>query len=280
MDLNETTDNVKRLGQYPTAVWVAEALVERHFGDLSAEDCVIEPACGPGAFLGAIPKSVHAVGVEIDPLVSSQARKNTGRRIITGDFRTVELDLRPTAIIGNPPFDLEVIDGFLDRAFGLLPEGGKVGFILPAYAFQTASRVAGYADRWSLLQEMIPRNIYPGLKLPLVFALFGKDRRRTMVGFALYRETADLQKLPKPYRQEISAGAGPIWVRVVEQALGSLGGRGSLQDIYNAVEGKQPTTTKFWREQIRKVIRNSDRFACVGKGMYQVQAEQMQLIAA
>lgn len=258
------------LGQYPTPVWVAEALVERHFSWLGRDDCVVEPACGPGAFLGAIPPEVRALGVEIDGCVAEEARRNTGRQVIAGDFRDVPLECAPTAIVGNPPFNLRVIDGFLERAHRVLPTGGRVGFILPAYAFQTASRVAGYAQRWSLMQEMIPRNIYPGLSLPLVFALFLKDHRRTMVGFALYWEARDVQLLPREYREELSAGAGPVWARVIELALMRLGGRAGLQEIYEQVEGSRPTQTRFWREQIRKVVRTNDRFISLGAGSYQL----------
>jgi hypothetical protein len=259
---------VRELGQYPTPVWVAEALVERHFSRLDRSDLVLEPACGPGAFLGAIPDGVPAVGVEIDAQVARIARAATGRRVITGDFRTVALECSPTVIVGNPPFDLKVIDGFLTRAWQILPEGGRVGFILPAYAFQTAARVAGYADQWSLMQEMIPRNIYPGLSLPLVFAIFSKDFRRTLVGFALYREATDVQQMPEPYRAALGAGSGPVWVRVVEAAIERLGGEANLADIYAELENARPTRTKFWREQIRKVVRVSAQFRCVGSGRY------------
>lgn len=247
---------IKQLGQYPTPVWVAEALVERHFASLGRDSCVIEPSCGPGAFLGAVPAHVPAVGVEIDPFMAAQARENTGRDVLVGDFRTVELDLQPTLILGNPPFDMRLIDGFLDRAHRMLPEGGQVGFVLPAYAFQTAARVAGYAERWSLAQEMIPRNIYPGLSLPLVFAIFGKDRRRTLIGFALYRETAAVHRLAKPYRELLASGGGAVWRRVIRLALERLGGEADLQEIYREIEGYRPTSTPFWREQIRKVIRS------------------------
>jgi hypothetical protein len=262
----------RELGQYPTPVWVAESLVERHFARLDRTDVVLEPACGPGAFLGAIPANVRAVGVEIDAQVAEVARATTGRRVVTGDFRTVALDFTPTVIIGNPPFDLRVIDGFLERAWTILPEGGRVGFILPAYAFQTAARVAGYADQWSLAQEMIPRNIYPGLSLPLVFALFSKDFRRTMVGFALYREATDVQRMPEPYRAALAAGSGPVWVKVIETALGRLGGEASLAEIYAEVEHARPTRTQFWREQIRKVVRSQACFRSVGRGRYALQA--------
>lgn len=267
-------DMVRKLGQYPTPVWVAEALIERHFSKLDARDFVIEPSCGPGAFLSAIPAEVQAVGIEIDATVADIARNASGRQVITGDFRTVPFSFQPTAIIGNPPFDLRVIDGFLNRAHDLLPEGGRVGFILPAYAFQTAARVSGYADKWSLLQEMIPRNIYPGLSLPLVFAIFSKDQKRTLVGFALYHEAADVHRLGKPFRDVLTAGSGPIWVRVVETALSLLGGEGSLSDIYALVEDHRPTKTHFWREQIRKVIRQSERFLCVGAGRYALKNQE------
>lgn len=262
---------IKELGQYPTPVWVAEAIVDRHFHDLDMGDCVAEPSCGPGAFLSAIPQHVPAFGVEIDASVAQQARLHTGRSVIVGDFQTIALDVQPTVILGNPPFNMKVVDGFLERAHQLLPDGGRCGFILPAYAFQTAARVAGYADRWSLMQEMIPRNIYPGLSLPLVFAIFSKDRRRTMIGFALYREAADIQGLAQPYRDTLTTGTGPVWLLVVEEALRRLGGEADVQTLYAEIEGKRPTKTQFWKEQIRRTLRRyGKRFVALGGGRYQL----------
>lgn len=270
----ESASRVKALGQYPTPVWIAEAIVDRYFPDLGERDCVIEPACGPGGFLGAIPSSVTAIGVEIDGVVADKARKMTGRRVLEGDFQTIPLDIVPTAIIGNPPFNMKVVDGFLDRAHHLLPEGGRCGFILPAYAFQTAARVAGYADKWSLMQEMIPRNIYPGLSLPLVFAMFSKDRRKTMVGFAFYREAVDMQGLARPYREAVAAGAGPVWAVVVTEALRRLGGEADVQSLYAEIEGRRPTRTSFWKEQIRRTLRRyEERFMALGNGRYRLCAE-------
>ncbi len=271
---------VKSLGQYPSPVWVAELLVERHFSDLDAGDLVIEPACGPGAFLSAIPFDVPAIGVDIDAKMVALARSNTGREIVQGDFRTLELDVQPTAIIGNPPFNLRLIDGFLDRAHAMLPEGGRVGFILPAYAFQTAARVAGYAERWSIMQEMIPRNIYPGLSRPLVFALLSKDRRRTLVGFALYREATDVLALPKRYR-EIVSGQGVVWREVVAAALRGLGGEADISAIYAEIEGKRPTQTKFWREKIRQTLyRYLDSFEGVRKGRFRLVDQPASMLQA
>lgn len=256
------------LGQYPTPFWVAEALVQRHFSYLDHQDCVIDHSCGPGSFLAAIPAHVPAYGVEIDRRLAALARMNTGRHIIEGDFRTVELDVRPTAIIGNPPFNLKLIDGFLERSHTLLPEGGRVGMILPSYAFQTAGRVAAYSDKWSLFQEMLPRNIYHGLSKPLIFAIFSKDQRKVMVGFALYRETADMQQLSQRYREIMSGVGRSVWLNVVAEAMLRLGGKASLEGLYAEIEGRRPTRTKWWREQIRKVTRthkNVFRQECDGR---------------
>ncbi len=264
------TNKRKVLGQYPTPIWVSDALVARHFSDLDENDIVIDPACGPGSFLSAIPDHVPAVGIEIDAAIADEARQ-TGRHIITGDFQQVQLDFQPTVIIGNPPFNMKTVDGFLHRAHKLLPDGGRVGFILPAYAFQTAARVAGYANEWSLMQEMIPRNIYPGLSLPLVFAMFSKDRRRTMLGFALYREATDVQALPQRYREVMSSSAGPVWKMVVEEAMKRLGGKASVTDLYAEIEGERPTSTKFWREAIRRTLRRyAESFEPIGHGLYRI----------
>lgn len=259
-----------QLGQYPTPQWVADALIERHFADLGTGDLVLEPSCGPGRFLQALPPEVAAVGVELDPQLAALASQLTGRPIIHGDFTMVELDVEPTVIIGNPPFRLALIDRFLDRAHALLPDGGRAGFILPAYAFQTAARVAGYSERWSLAQEFIPRNIYQGLKLPLVFATFTKDRRRVLVGFALYRETAEVQRLPRRVRELLETATGSAWKAVVQYALEQLGGEASLEAIYEVVAGCRPTENAAWQAQVRKVVRQS--FRCAGPARYALAA--------
>ena len=266
--------NQASLCQFFTPFWFAEALVERYFPGLNKNDLVIEPSCGYGAFLAAIPQAVRAVGIEIDPLVAQVAHDQTGREIIVGDFRTVPLSVTPTAIIGNPPFVASVFDTFLDRCHSLLPEGGRAGFILPTYFFQTASRVAGYADRWSISHDLLPRNAFNSkMKTPLTFAVFSKDARRLMIGFFLYRETADLHRLAKPYREALSATRGPIWKRVCEVALQRLGGDAKLSDIYAELENNRPSRTDFWREKIRQTLRvYSDTFQPVEQGRYMLVA--------
>lgn len=260
----------RELGQFPTPVWFAEQIVARYFPQLDRGDLVLEPSCGAGAFLHALPAHVPAVGVEWDPELAERARVETGRRIITGDFRAVSIDLRPTAIIGNPPFKMELIEGFLERAHALLPEGGRAGFILPAYTFQTAAKVVRMAERWSLMQEAIPRNVFDRLSVPLVFAMFSKDRERTLVGFALYREAYDVLQMPAEYRAAIAAGAG-VWRRLVLVALRRLGGRARLPEIYAELEGKRPGTGQFWREKVRQTLRvYANDFDPLGEGQYQL----------
>lgn len=265
----EPADCQRELSQYLTPLWVAEAIVDRHFPRLDVNDLVLEPSCGTGSFLHAVPSHVKVIGVEIDPRLAAIARRDTGRQVITGDFCAVELDLRPTAVIGNPPFKLALIDRFLSRSHALLPNGGRVGFILPAFALQTARRVAEYLSLWSISSEMIPRNIYAGLREPLVFATFTKDRRRILVGLALYEETADVQDLPAEYRKIVAAATGSLWRAVCRHALGRLGGTADLAAIYRELEGNRPTRTAFWRQKIRQTLRRyADEFKAIDCGRY------------
>lgn len=261
-----------KLCQFFTPLWVAEALVERHFPRLDMADMVIEPTCGQGGFLKAIPSHVPAVGIEIDSVMAEVARKESGRQVVVGDFRTVPLEVQPTAIIGNPPFVADVFDGVLDRCHSLLPEGGRAGFILPTYFFQTASRVSRYAEQWSISHELLPRNAFHSrMRTPLTFAVFSKDAKRLLVGFALYRETADVQAMTRPYREALAATRGSVWKTVCRVALERLGGRARLSDIYAEIENNRPTLSNTWREKIRQTLRTySDAFRPVAQGHYEL----------
>lgn len=259
-----------KLCQFFTPLWVAEALVEKHFPRLDCADLVVEPTCGKGGFLRAVPAGVPALGVDIDPMIADIARRESGREVIVGDFRTVPLNVQPTAIIGNPPFVADVFDGILDRCHQLLPENGRAGFILPTYFFQTASRLARYADQWSVSHELLPRNAFHSrMRTPLTFAVFSKDLRKLLIGFALYREAADLQRLAGDYRDALSGTDGLTWKSACERALRRLGGEASLQSIYAEIEHRRPSRTEFWREGIRRTLRTyTDAFRAVDVGRY------------
>lgn len=263
------------LCQYPTPLWVAEAIVERYFRWLDCADMVLEPSCGRGAFLKAIPVTIPAAGVEIDPAEAAIAKRETGREVIVGDFRTVELDIRPTAIIGNPPFRAKLFDGFLDRAYELLPAGGQAGFILPNYMFQTARRVTRYFERWSIKQEMLPRHAFSNrMQTPLIFALFSKSSERVLVGFALYVEHADVMTLDDEYREALQTSTGSAWRTVCRIALERLGGQADLAEIYRELERNRPTKNPFWRDKIRQTLRAYSReFVPLKVGRYALRME-------
>jgi len=160
--------------------------------------------------------------------------------------------VQPTAIVGNPPFNAEFIDALLARAHRWLPEGGRMGLILPAYYFRP-SRVARVNDDWSIEQEMIPRQLFARLSTPLVFTIFSKDRRRSLVGLALFTEAAAVHSFARRYRDALENGTGSIWRRVVELAVETLGGEADLKQIYHLLEGRRPTPNPFWQEKVRQI---------------------------
>jgi site-specific DNA-methyltransferase (adenine-specific) len=255
----------RQLDQYFTAAWVAEALVRKHFSDLTANDLVCEPMCGPGRFLEAIPTHVPAFGIEIDPVQAQIARERSGRQIITGDIRDVVIPGQPTLFIGNPPFKTALFDLFLAKADQAMAMDGRVGMILPTYFFQTASRVSRYNERWSLYQEMIPRNIYPGLEKPLCFAIFRKDVQRLLVGFSLFHEQAFISQLPEDVQEALVHGRS-TWPELVLEALDTFGGEADLPQIYEYVSDRRPTDNPNWKEQVRKICQIRTRR--VGRGRY------------
>ncbi|OHU47343.1 DNA methyltransferase [Mycobacteroides chelonae] len=259
----------ERLGQFPTPAWAAAALVREHLPDLDVSDFVLEPTCGPGRFLAAIPAHVQALGVEIDPRLAQQARTLTGRQVIAGDFLSVDIPDTPTVVLGNPPFETRFIEQILDKAHSLLPTDGRVCFVLPAYFFQTARRVTRYSEHWSISQQIVPRNLYRGLKHPLVFAQFKKDQQRMLFGFLLFHELTFLQGLPKPVREAMDSG--PVtWTSVVREAIGEHGGEASLAQIYEYVSSRRPTSNPAWREQVRKICQQRTRR--LARGRYAVTA--------
>lgn len=245
---------MKELGQVMTPQWAADELVERYFGNLGREDFVIEPSCGTGAFLRALPGHVPAVGVEIDPDLAAIAERASGRRVVIGDFRTVDLPFRPTAIVGNPPFQLKTCEQFLDRALELLPDEGRVGLILPCFILQTAATVERLNRHWSMEVALMPRNVFRLLSKPLCFAQLTKGTRRGLVNLALYHETAQVNRLRQRYRAILEAGEGSVWTAVVRAAMEHLGGTATLDALYREIEGVRPTSAQWWRAKVRQIV--------------------------
>ncbi|HLP99166.1 MAG TPA: class I SAM-dependent methyltransferase [Sideroxyarcus sp.] len=262
------------LNQYFTPSWAAELLFRRHFSDLKHGDVVGEPSCGDGRFLLAVPGEIEAFGVEIDPLQADAAARNTGREIIVGDFLSAKLPKRPTAFVGNPPFASDVIDDFLARCYHELEYGGRVGFVLPAYYFNCASKVVDLRRRWSLSQEMLPRNLFEQLSYPILFAKFTKERITSVSGFFLHEETDAVRSGLKVEIRAIVIGndsTAHCWRDVVDLALRALGGRAKLEHLYAAIENNRPTTNPWWREKVRQIC--GMHFVRVAAGEYALEEE-------
>src|SRR3546814_19294849 len=89
------------------------------------------------------------------------------------DFRSIELPEQDVSVIlGNPPFSMPIIDGFIDRSHSILPEDGVAAFILPAHVFYTAGRVMQWNARFALDVQKIPRSLLRRISMPLVWAKF------------------------------------------------------------------------------------------------------------
>lgn len=256
------SDKASDLDQHDTPMWAAELIINRKFGDLRAGDVVLEPACGTGSFLRAISTikpGVRAIGIEIDEARAAIARRTSGHEVLVGDMRRVEI---PTdaldAIITNPPFDLSLVDVIVEKGKRLLKEGGRIGLLIGAYAVQTEDRVLRYNEDFSLEVESVPRRLFPGLIAPMIYLTFTKDRKRMMTGFMFYPELADVRGLPDRYESIIQGSAntsGSIWFDALRMALEEHGGEAELDTLYQTIEGRRPSKTQFWREQIRKVAR-------------------------
>ena len=265
--MDDPTSQRRALGQFFTPAWAAELIVARHFADLSPRDTVLEPSCGDGRFLLSIPPEVDAYGVELDPRQAARAAENSGREVIVGDFRSVALPRRPTVVIGNPPFDAEVFDGMLDRCYELLEYGGRAGFLLPVYMFQTSSRVMDYQRRWSLAQELLPRDLFERISMPIMWATFRKERRTVMSGLFLYAERAALAGMHREMRRLMvgNEATAQCWRDVVRLALEACGGRATLQQLYTCIEGNRPSSNPWWREKVRQIAGRHFRRVAIGE---------------
>lgn len=265
----------QQLHQWFTPSWAAEGIVEEAFGWLQPGDRVAEPSCGDGAFLCALPGSLDVVGVEIDPVQAERARRASGRHVIVGDFLEVPAqDLgRVQAVIGNPPFQSDTVAAFLRKSHEILEEGGQAGFILPAYILQTSSSVERIHSLFSIRQAMIPRNLFPGLSLPLCFATFTKERQRRLHGFMLYREAQEIAAIDKRWKQAVATGRDcrGVWFPVVREILQALGGSADLEQIYGSIQTMRPTPNPHWRAKVRQVLqRHASAFERTAPGQYQL----------
>ena len=143
---------------------------------------VVEPSCGPGAFIRAARArwpGALVLGVDLDPDLQADAAPpilgdyltaDLGFRPdlvlgvdldpdlqadaappILGDYLTADLGFRPDLVLGNPPFALA--RQFVERSLEILRRGGVCAFLLPA--------TIGHLRGWSEIQ-------LPSVEIPLI----------------------------------------------------------------------------------------------------------------
>lgn len=253
--------------QWFTPFWAPEMLVDDALRGLGVVH-VAEPACGSGAFLAAVPEACPAFGIDIDPAIIGVAAANSGREVILGDFRTVDLaNRRVEAIIGNPPFQNAVIDAFLARSLDILPEDGLVAMILPAYAFKAASRVGRWMDSFSIDVNLIPQTLFPRLRWPIVWAKYRKGRARRFHGLMLFTEQREIEQMRPVIRRALERPG--TWREAVRIALESLGGQSSLAGIYDRIAPER-RAGQHWQPKVRQILQM--HFQRVGEGRWALPA--------
>lgn len=253
------------LSQWFTPFWVAEELVDDALKNIGHAS-VLEPSCGTGAFLTAIPKNMPALGIDIDPRVVTAAVANSGRDVIVGDFRTHHLNgFKPEVIVGNPPFEMNSINGFLDRAHAILPDDGLIAMVLPAYAFQTPSQVTRWMDMFAIDVNMIPRTLFPGLSKPLVWAKYTKTAERRFSGMMLFAETRAIEDMKPAIRKALESPG--TWKSAVQTALDSLGGEANMASIYEAMAPER-RQTEHWKPKVRQTLQRG--FTPLGNGRWSI----------
>lgn len=268
--------NQAELGQYFSPTWACELLLRKAFPRLPAGAVLCDPTCGDGRWLVAAPAIVDAFGCEIDPPIAEAARQNSGRPVVTGDFLTATLPMRPTHFAGNPPFELDLFAAIMGRCYDELEYGGVAGFILPAYFFQTPNTLLTFKRKWTIEQDMLPRALFDRLQKQLIWARFTKERRTRLVNFFLYEETAALASLRDEYRAMFigNASRASVWRDTVVEAVQACGATATLQQLYAAIENNRPTENPWWREKVRQVVArlvDEQQLARVRPGVYTIQ---------
>lgn len=262
------------LGQYFTPQWAADTLVERFIREESP-DSLVEPTCGNGRFLNAVPGHLPACGIEIDPKMAEIARIESGRPVLVQPFeKTTRDDLKrlgidkPNHYIGNLPFSLKLAIRFLDRIYDISDKDATCAFILPSYFFQTCATVKQISRKWGISQEMIPRDLFDDLSKPIVWAVLRKHRGSS--GFFLYDEKYAIDAL-KSDAKRILAEHSQSWRELVRVTLAELGQPVSLQGIYSAMEGANiPETNRFWKEKVRQTLQRYSEFNRVERGIWEL----------
>lgn len=199
--------------------------------------------------LAAVPSERWAVGVELDPVLASKAGDRCRHPVLCGDFLHAVKTLPPADVVfGNPPFVLSFFESLMAAVRRHARKSVQCGFLLPVYFFQTSRRCVRWAEDWHVSLNMLPRDLFPGLRLPICFAEF--ERGRTgLTGFWLHKELQDLRDAGVS-----TVASSRTWREIVRESLDRLGGRAALQDVYAQVAGNDHPLGTWWKAKVRQTL--------------------------
>lgn len=238
---------------------------------LNKNDKVLEPSCGDGAFLKVIPTEIEAVGVEIDPELAAIARAETGRQIILGDFLEVTIPFQPTVLLGNPPFKTDLVVDFIRKGHQLLPDRGRLVFLISTHIMQTPEKVSKMLEGFGVEHWIVPRTLFNRAQRPLSLLRLVKGESYQQ-GLALYNQALVFKFFPRSVKTIANKGGRGVWKDVVEWALKEAGGTADTQTIYRLVQPRRPTPNKWWESKIRQILQL--HFHPVSRGRWALKSEE------
>ena len=168
-----------KMGYYPTPETVL-ALIKKMVkieGDPS-QFSVIDPCCGTGEFVRAMPQGVNTYGIELDRYRYHEAKKTVGHCC----FGDALADLKATnnafsCLYLNPPYDWSVnMSGrpermeyrFLRATLKYLKKGGLLIFIIPGSTLTRCAQILSYQFK-DIKVYPFPENEYKAFKQVVVF---------------------------------------------------------------------------------------------------------------
>lgn len=258
-----------RLGQFMTPRWASNELVS--FAEIKDSDVVLEPSCGDGALLEVIPPQTFAFGVELDGELAEVARARTGRLVIEGDFLEVDIPHQPTVLLGNPPFKTDLVVDFIRKGHQLLPDRGRLVFLISTHIMQTPEKVLKMLEGFGVEHWVVPRTLFNRAQRPLSLLRLVKGESYQQ-GLALYNQALVFKFFPRAVKTIANKGGRGVWKDVVEWALKEAGGTADTQTIYRLVQPRRPTQNEWWRNKIRQVLQL--HFHPVSRGRWALKSEE------
>lgn len=259
----------KALSQWFSPRWAANEIAA--FAEIKDSDIVLEPSCGDGALLEVISSQTFAFGVEIDKQMAEIARTRTGRLVIEGDFLEVDIPHQPTVLLGNPPFKTDLVVNFIRKGYQLLPDQGRLVFLLSTHILQTPEKVLQMIEGFGAEHWIVPRTLFNRAQRPLSLLRLVKGESYQQ-GLALYDQALVFKFFPRAVKTIANKGGRGVWKDVVEWALKEAGGTADTQTIYRLVQPRRPTQNEWWRDKIRQILQL--HFHPVSRGRWTLKSEE------